>query len=168
MKASGFSEASVAASMMVAALAVAAVATPGCKGGDGGGGSGRSGGGAVATGGGAGSNGEACSAGEACAGSGAGKVAKVAFVDLKDACECTAKRTEGSWTALEWALAGSPGITVERIHMDEDEAGADKYGKMRDMMVVPGIYFLDQEGKLVEMLQGEVAQEQIAKVLSGG
>jgi len=94
------------------------------------------------------------------------KIAKIAFIDQAEACECTTKRIAASWSALEAALAKSPpGIPVERIHLDRDEAKADKYDEMESLIVPPGIYFFDENEALVEMLQGEITVEQISEVL---
>ena len=48
--------------------------------------------------------------------------------------------------------------------MDTDLAG--KYQDMKSFMVTPGIYFLDAQGKLIELLQGEVNTQQVAKLIN--
>jgi len=95
----------------------------------------------------------------------AAKVASIVFVGLKDACQCTRDRIDASWAALEAALSGRPAVPVERIQEDVDTARADEYAKLKPVIVVPGIYFLDEKGGLVELLQGEVKAEQITAVL---
>ena len=94
------------------------------------------------------------------------RVAKIVFVDQVEACECTKKRIADSWSALQEALAKAPGIQVERVHLDTEEAKADLYDGMRSLVVPPGIYFLDENEALVEMLQGEVTAGQIAAVMA--
>ena len=101
------------------------------------------------------------------ASSGAG-VARIVFVGQKDACRCTRDRIDASWAALETVLGRQPDVQVERIQEDVDTARAEEYAKLKALMVVPGIYFLDEKGKLVELLQGEVKAEQIAAVLKSG
>ncbi len=92
-------------------------------------------------------------------------VAKIVFVDQEEACECTRKRIDGTWTELQKALGDDPKVPVERIHGDSQEEQAKPYIAMRALMVAPGLYFLDAEGQLLEMLQGELTEAQIAALL---
>ncbi|MGC4119287.1 MAG: hypothetical protein QM765_32920 [Myxococcales bacterium] len=92
-------------------------------------------------------------------------VAKVVFIDKEHACECTQKAIDASWKALQAALDGAA-LPVERIHMDTQEAFAEGYKAKRPMMAVPGLYFLADDGAIVEMLQGEVAADQVRAALS--
>ena len=94
-----------------------------------------------------------------------GKVARVVFVGQRDACDCTRNRIDASWKAVEQALAGSPDIEVQRLELDVDEAKAAEYDSMRSLMVPPGVYLLDQHGKLIDMLQGELKVEQVKGAL---
>ena len=92
-------------------------------------------------------------------------VARIVFVGQKDACQCARDRIDASWAALETVLERKPAVPVERIQEDVDAAKADEYAKLKTVIVVPGIYFLDEKGKLVELLQGEVNAEQVTAVL---
>jgi len=56
-------------------------------------------------------------------------------------------------------------VPVELIQLDVNAARAEEYAKLKAIMVVPGIYFLDGKGGLVELLQGEVNPEQVTAVL---
>lgn len=94
----------------------------------------------------------------------ASKIEKVVFIDQENACDCTNKRIEGTWTALQSVL-GKPALPVERIHVDTEKAKAETYTMLRPLMVPPGIYFVDAGDAVVEMLQGEVTADQIAAVL---
>ena len=93
------------------------------------------------------------------------KVAKVVFVDKANACKCTRDRIDGSWNALKIALGDGSAVKVERIHLDTESAKAKRYTKMRPLMVIPGVYFLDEKGGLAGMLQGELKPGQIAELL---
>lgn len=93
------------------------------------------------------------------------RVASIVFVGQKDACQCTRDRIDASWAALETALGRQPAVPVERIQEDVDTARAEEYAKLKPVIVVPGIYFLDEKGGLVELLQGEVKAEQVSAVL---
>jgi hypothetical protein len=94
-------------------------------------------------------------------------VEKIVFIDMKEACDCTAKRTEKSWAELEKATEGID-IPVTRIHMDEQDEEADIYADMKPYMAIPAVYFLDGDGKLAGMLQGEITQQQFETMISGG
>jgi hypothetical protein len=93
------------------------------------------------------------------------QVSRIVFVGLKDACRCTRNRIAASWAALETVLGREPAIPIERIQEDVDTAKADEYAKLKAIVVLPGIYFLDEKGGLIELLQGEVTPKQISAVL---
>ena len=97
---------------------------------------------------------------------GAAAVERIVFVDKKKACACTRERIDASWKALTEVYGFPPTIDVERIHMDQDAVKAAPYKAKRPIMVLPAIYFLGMEDKLLEVLQGEVKAEQI-RGLSG-
>ncbi len=88
------------------------------------------------------------------------------FIDMKDACDCTAKRTAKSWAELEKATQGIE-IPVRRIHMDEQDEEAAVYSDKKPYVTIPAVYFLDADGNLAGMLQGEITQSQFEKMISG-
>ncbi len=92
-------------------------------------------------------------------------VSRVVFVDQEQACECTQNRISASWTALQTVVGGREDLPVERIHRDTQEQQAEAYRALRPMVTVPGIYLLDGEGAVVELLQGEVTEEQLRQAL---
>jgi hypothetical protein len=93
------------------------------------------------------------------------KVARIVFLGQKEACDCTRTRIDTSWQALQSANNTSPQVPVERLQIDVDQKAAEQYTKMKSPMVMPGIYFLDDKGGLVEFLQGEISADQITKLL---
>ena len=93
-------------------------------------------------------------------------LARIAFLDVQDACECTKARIDASWQALQAALKERPGTTVERIHIDTQEALAKPYTVERALMVPPGVYFVGPAGEVLELLQGELTDDQIRLVLA--
>jgi len=93
-------------------------------------------------------------------------VATVVFIDKKNACQCTQKRVDAAWTVLQGALATRKGVSVERIHLDTEMMRVEPYRRMRPMMALPAMYFLDGSGVLIELLQGEVTSAQVAGVLA--
>ena len=92
------------------------------------------------------------------------QVARIVFIGQKDACQCTHDRIDASWAALQ-AVMEKVKIPVERIQLDLDKAAAERYTKLRSPMVLPGIYFLDDNDKLIDLLQGEVTEKQITKII---
>ena len=94
-----------------------------------------------------------------------GKVKRIVFIDKAKACECTKKRIDASWKALAGVVGKPPVPAVERIHMDTAPFKAAPYKAKRPVMVPPAIYFLGEEDKLLEVLQGEVTAAQVKKAL---
>jgi hypothetical protein len=92
-------------------------------------------------------------------------VARIVFIGQKQSCDCTKKRIEASWKALHSVNGDGRKLPVTRLDWDVDEKEADRYIKMRSLMVIPGIYFLDGQDKLIDMLQGETTEKQIAAIL---
>ena len=92
-------------------------------------------------------------------------VSRVVFVGQKDACPCTRERIAKTWPNVEKAVAGFKGVSIQKIQNDVEIEEADRYDNMRSVMVIPGIYFMDRNEKLIEMLQGEVTEAQITAVL---
>ena len=93
------------------------------------------------------------------------KLAKIVFIDKEKACDCTRKRVEETWTALQVALGTSTALPVQRLHVDTQAAEAATYTNAKPLMVPPGIYFVDSRGVVVEMLQGEVEAKVIGSAL---
>lgn len=91
-------------------------------------------------------------------------VARIVFIDKENCCKCTQEKTDKSWSALQAALKDSA-LTVERFHLDTQPDQADVFRKLKPVIAVPAIYFLDEGGALVQMLQGEVTTQQIKAVL---
>jgi len=99
-----------------------------------------------------------------CIPSGQATVTKIIFIDLAEACPCMQRSIDGTWKALDQANSGA-GVPVERIHVDTEEQKVEPYRGMRPMDTVPALYFMNDKGALVEMLQGDVTSAEIAKVL---
>ena len=94
------------------------------------------------------------------------KIAKVVFVGKQNACDCTRKRVDVGWAALQKALGTPAKLPVERLQIDTDGAKVEPYRKQKAMMALPAIYFVDGEAKVLELLQGEVTDTQIAAALN--
>jgi hypothetical protein len=88
------------------------------------------------------------------------------FVDQQEACECTRKRIDASWSELEKALGTPPSLPVERLFLDTQADQVEPYMLIERLMVPPGIYFLDEHDGVVQMLQGEVQRSQIDALLA--
>lgn len=105
--------------------------------------------------------------GTAVATRGAAPVARIVFLDKEDACDCTRQRIAGTWAALQAALGTPASLPVERIHVDTQAALAQTYTLVRPLLVAPGVYLLDANDAVIDVLQGEVTSAQIAAKLEG-
>lgn len=90
---------------------------------------------------------------------------RIVFVDKENACACTRERADQSWQALQTALSTGGKIPVERIYLDSQAAKAEVYTNAKTLMVVPGIYFVDANDKVIDLLQGEVSVTQLDQKL---
>lgn len=95
----------------------------------------------------------------------AAKLAKIVFVDKEKACDCTRKRVEDTWSVLQSVLGTPPALPVVRLHVDTQAAEASAYTSAKPFMVPPGIYFVDGQGAVVQMLQGEIEAKEIEAAL---
>ncbi len=93
------------------------------------------------------------------------KVGKIVFVGKKHACDCTKRRVNESWEALQFALKKHGGVKVERIAIDVDRQKVKSLRGKRRFMTLPALYFFSPEGKLVAMLEGELQPAQIAEAI---
>lgn len=96
----------------------------------------------------------------------ASKVARVVVLEKQECCECTRTRQEKSWEAMQQALkSGNWAVETVKVFTDTQPEEAGLYTALKPMMVSPAYYFLDANGDLVEMLQGELEAEAITKIL---
>ncbi len=93
-------------------------------------------------------------------------VERVVFIDMADACDCTKKKIAAAQTALDGAM-GEDKVHVERIHMDTEDEKADAYRDKKPFVVVPALYFLDDAGNVLTLLQGDITETQVAEALYG-
>jgi hypothetical protein len=93
------------------------------------------------------------------------KAAKIVFVGKEKACECTRKKVDAGWAALQEALGTPAKVPVEQLKVDTESDKVEPYRKQKPMMALPAIYFVDAKGAVLELLQGEVTAQQIAAAL---
>ncbi len=93
------------------------------------------------------------------------KLAKIVFIDKEKACDCTRKRVEETWAALQAALGAPAALPVQRLHVDTQAAEAGAYTGAKPLMVLPGICFIDGQGTVVALLQGEIEAKEIEMAL---
>jgi hypothetical protein len=93
-------------------------------------------------------------------------VARIVFIDQEKCCACTRRRIDTSWKALMAVLGFPPTIALDRYHLDTQDKQAEPFLSKRAMVAAPGIYFLDQGGNILELLQGEATEAQIRKALA--
>lgn len=93
------------------------------------------------------------------------KVARVVFVGKEHACDCTRKTVEKGLAVLQKVLGNPAKIPIEILQIDTQGDQVQPYNRMKPMVALPGIYFIDGKGGLVDMLQGEVTEAQVSKAL---
>lgn len=87
------------------------------------------------------------------------------FVDEQDACDCTRKRVDDGWAALQSAMKQSREVPVERVHHDTQPIDVAPLQAKRKFVAVPAIFLLDASGEVIDMLQGEVTDKELATAL---
>ena len=97
----------------------------------------------------------------------AGRVTQVVFIGQREACKCTRNRIDATWAALEQVLANHPEIEVKKLEQDVQQEEADRYDELKPLMVAPGVYLMDGNGKLVQMLQGALTSKQLEQAMGG-
>jgi len=93
------------------------------------------------------------------------KVAKIVFVGKENACECTRKRVDAGWDALQKALGTPPKLPVVKLQIDTQSSSVDPYKEQQAMVALPAIYFVDAQGLVLELLQGDITKAQVADTL---
>jgi hypothetical protein len=96
----------------------------------------------------------------------AAKVVRIVFVGKEHPCDCTRKTIDAGWAALEQALGSPPKLPVERIQIDTQPDKVEPYRSQKPVMALPGIYFVDGKNTVLELLQGNVTIDEIARVLA--
>lgn len=94
----------------------------------------------------------------------ASPVARIVFIGKENACACTRRSIDASWSALQEALGGAA-IPIERLTIDGQPSAVEPYRQMQAFFGLPAMYFLDGAGGLVGQLQGEVTAEQVRAIL---
>jgi uncharacterized lipoprotein NlpE involved in copper resistance len=93
------------------------------------------------------------------------KATKIVFVGKQNACDCTRKSIDAGWAALQKALGTPAKLPVQELKIDTESDKVAPYRKQKPMMALPAIYFVDGKEAVMELLQGEVTEAQIAEVL---
>lgn len=92
-------------------------------------------------------------------------VARLAFLDKAEACECTQKNIDKGWAALQAVLGSGNPLPVDRIHVDTQADQAAPLLAQRKVVTVPALYLLDANGFVIDMLQGELQESDVRKAL---
>ena len=93
------------------------------------------------------------------------KTTKIVFVGKQNACQCTRKSIDAGWAALQKALGAPAKLPVQQLQIDTEGEKVEPFRKQKPIMALPAIYFLDGKDAVMEMLQGEVTEAQIAAIL---
>jgi hypothetical protein len=93
------------------------------------------------------------------------RVVKIVFVGKEHACDCTRKKVETATAALQQVLGTPPRVPVQELKVDTEPEKVEPYRLQKPMLAMPAIYFVDGEGGVIDMLQGEITAEQIARIV---
>lgn len=93
------------------------------------------------------------------------QTSRIVFVGKENACDCTRKSVEAGWTALHKALGTPAKLPVERYQIDTEGDKVAPYRQQKPMVALPAIYFVDGKATVLELLQGEVSEAEIAAAL---
>jgi hypothetical protein len=92
-------------------------------------------------------------------------VSRVVFVGKEHACDCTRKTVDAGWAALQKALGTAPKLPVEKLQLDTQADKVAPYRQQKPMVALPAIYFLDGKDAVLELLQGEVSESELARAM---
>jgi hypothetical protein len=92
-------------------------------------------------------------------------IERIVFVDMSDPCDCTRKKIDNAQKALDEA-SGAKTIHVDRLHLETDDEKIDVYRDKQPFMVVPALYFVDDAGNVLTLLQGDITAKQVEDVIS--
>lgn len=96
----------------------------------------------------------------------AAKLSKIVFVGKEHACDCTRKAVDAGWAALEKAVGTPAKVPIEKLYADTEAARVEPYRSQKAILALPAIYFVDGQGAVLDLLQGEVSESQVQPVLS--
>ncbi len=92
-------------------------------------------------------------------------VARIVFVGKQQACDCTRARISASRKVLDAVLSSHGELPVQTLLVDTEAELVTPFRRQQAFVVLPAIYFLDENGTVLQMLQGEVAEAQVVQIL---
>ena len=93
-------------------------------------------------------------------------IVEIVFLDLKECCACMAEAIEVSRDALANGLGKNSKIKIDEIHIDAERSAAQPYLDQVRIFTVPAILFLSSKGKVIDLIQGSVDENDIRQILS--
>jgi hypothetical protein len=93
-------------------------------------------------------------------------IERLVLVGMADPCDCTRKKIEKAQKAIK-AASGAETIHVERLNLETDDEKIDVYKDKKPFMVVPALYFVNDAGDVLSVLQGDITKEQIEEAIAG-
>lgn len=93
-------------------------------------------------------------------------IERIVLVGMADPCDCTRKKIEKAQKAIE-AAGGAETTHVERLDLETDDDKIDVYRDMKPFQVVPALYFVDDAGNVLTLLQGDITEKQVRETISG-
>ncbi len=95
-----------------------------------------------------------------------GKLAQVVYITKSKACGCSAKTVQAADALVNRTFTGPRQALLKRIDYDTDRQTAVPYIGEYHLIQLPALLFLDNQMRLLWMVMGEVAREDIAAQLN--
>ena len=98
------------------------------------------------------------------------KIARYDVLEAKDGLHCgvqgaSVSSAVGHHHLVQAAMEAWPHVAIERIHMDAEPRQTSKLLKLHSVDKLPGLFFLDADGGLLEFAQGDVTADQIREIM---
>lgn len=92
-------------------------------------------------------------------------IAKLVFITKEHVCDCTRRKVETALSAVSQVLGEPSRIPIEILKADTQGSQVETYRAQHPMVALPAIYFVNENGNVITVLQGEITVEQIRQAL---
>ncbi len=93
------------------------------------------------------------------------RVKAVAFLEQEADCNCNKDKYDQAWRVMQMTVGQLPAIKVTRMDFEKEREASATYINQKDFDMLPAVYFLDEDGKVISLLQGWLTMEQVVAVL---
>ncbi len=94
------------------------------------------------------------------------ELVSVILLTTSDSCACTMTRCQEGEAALDAALAKvAEDLTLEKVDQAEQRDRLKELVKKYPASILPVVYFLDKDGKLLDQLEGDFTETQVGEIV---